>query len=57
MAYRRQVKKLFTHGVPAEKKKLLRIWIAEIKLTPERREVEIAYRVPEPIVNGVVVSA
>ncbi len=44
-------------GGIAEKKQLLRIWVQEIKLAPERREVELTYRVPEPVMNKVVAGA
>jgi site-specific DNA recombinase len=51
MAYRRDVPKLLKQGSPAERKRLLRAWVQEIKLAPDRLEVEITYRVPEPVMN------
>ena len=37
-----------------ERKKLLREWVETIKLAPETSEVSIHYKVPEPMVNGLV---
>jgi hypothetical protein len=45
------------HGEPAERKRLLRTWVQEVKLAPERLEVEITYQIPEPVMNGVVAGA
>lgn len=42
------------HGLIEDKKALLRLWVPEMKLAPEQREVEITYRVPEPIMNNLV---
>jgi len=44
-------------GEPGERKRLLRTWVQEMKLAPDRLEVEITYRIPEPIMNGVVAGA
>lgn len=57
MAYRAKLEKLFKHGSPAHKKRLLRSWVQEIRPAPERLEVEITYRVPEPVMNSVVAGA
>ncbi len=57
MAYREQVGRLFAHGKPVEKKQLLRKCVEEVKLAPERLEVDITYRVPEPVMNSVVAGA
>jgi len=38
-------------------KKFLRSWVDEIKLAPERLEVDITYKVPEPFVNNLVAGA
>jgi hypothetical protein len=54
LAYRRQTEKALAHGEPAERKRLLRTWVQDVKLAPERLEVEITYHIPEPIMNGVV---
>ncbi|GEM_PF-2706647 len=35
----------------------LRERVQEMALAPERLEVEITYRIPEPIMNGVVAGA
>jgi hypothetical protein len=57
MACREQVGRLFAHGKPVEKKQLSRKCVEEMKLAPERLEVEITYRVPEPVMNSVVAGA
>ena len=57
MAYREQVGRVFAHGKPVEKKQLLRNWVEEVKLAPERLEVAFTYRVPEPVMNNVVAGA
>ena len=56
-AYREQVGRLFAHGKTVEKKQLLRKCVEEMKLAPERLEVEITYRIPEPVMNSVVAGA
>jgi hypothetical protein len=43
--------------IAQEKKQLLRKWVAEMKLAPERLEVEITYRLPEPVMNTKVAGA
>jgi hypothetical protein len=57
MAYRRQVEKLFAVGSTAERKRLLAACVEKVILAPDRREVEITYRVPEPVMNRVVAGA
>jgi DNA invertase Pin-like site-specific DNA recombinase len=58
MAMRRDVEKLFAvEGSIVEKKQLLRIWVQEMKLAPERREVVLTYRVPEPMMIKMVAGA
>ena len=57
MAYRRQTMKLMQSGQPAERKRLLRAWVQEIKLEPEKLEVKISYRLPEAVMNSVVAGA
>ncbi len=54
MDYRRQTDKVFAQGTPAQRKQLLRIWVEKVTLAPEHLEVEVTYRVPEPVVNSVV---
>ena len=54
---RRDIERLFQFGTIAEKKELLRIWIAEMKLAPERREVMLTFRAPEPVMQEVVAGA
>jgi hypothetical protein len=57
MAYRRQTEKLMQCGQPAERKRLLRAWVQEVKLEPENLEVKISYRLPEAVMKGVVAGA
>jgi hypothetical protein len=57
MAYRRQTVKLMQCGQPAERKRLLRTWVQEIKLEPEKLVVKISYRLPEAVMKGVVAGA
>ncbi len=54
MSYRAQLGKVLGHGDMTERKKLVRLWVDEIKLAPEHLEVEITYKLPEPVVNSVV---
>jgi hypothetical protein len=54
MEYRRQADKLFRAGGQAERKQLLRTLVGEVKLMPEELEVNISYRLPEAIMNGLV---
>jgi hypothetical protein len=57
LAYRRQADKVLAHGTPSERKQVLRTWVEELRLEPERLEVQIAYRVPSEFMNGVVAGA
>ena len=52
--YRRQTDKLLRHGGQAERKKLLRTMVGEVKLIPQDLEVTISYRLPEAVMNGLV---
>jgi Recombinase zinc beta ribbon domain/Recombinase len=54
MDYRRQTDKLFRQGSQAERKRLLRTLVEEMKLMPQDLEVCISYRLPEAIMNGLV---
>ena len=53
-AYRRDVRRTLQSGPIREQKRLLRHWIEDMKVAPERLELEIHYRLPEPLMNGVV---
>jgi hypothetical protein len=44
-------------GDPAERKRVVRACVQEMKPAPERLEVEITYRLPEPVMNGLVAGA
>jgi hypothetical protein len=58
MVYRKDVEKLFAvEGATEEKKKLLRIWMQDIKLAPESLEITLTYRLPEPVMNRLVAGA
>jgi len=57
MTYRRQTEKLMKSGEPAERKRLMRAWVQQIKLDPETLEVKISYRLPEAVMKGLVAGA
>ncbi len=44
-------------GSPAEKKQVVRAWVGEMKLAPERLAVEWTCRIPEPVMHSVVAGA
>ena len=54
LGYRSEVSELLCHGAPGERKCLIRKLVEEVKLLRNRLEVEITYRVPEPVMNGLV---
>jgi len=55
--YRRRTEKVLKQGGVAEQKRLLRTWVSEVTLAPEQQQVEMTYRIPEPIMNGLVAGA
>jgi len=55
--YRRRTEKTLKHGEMVERKRLLRTWVSEVKLPPEQQQVEVTYRIPEPVMNGMVAGA
>ena len=57
LAYRRRLRRLMAHGTPAERKKLVRACVSEMKLAPQDLEVEMTYKVPEPVMHNVVAGA
>jgi hypothetical protein len=57
MAYRRQTEKVMESGQPAERKRLMRAWVQDVKLEPVSLEVKITYRLPEVVMKGVVAGA
>jgi len=57
LAYRRQAERTLAQGSAAEKKQVLRSWVAEMKLAPERLAVEWTYQIPEPVMHSVVAGA
>src|SRR5207245_11336168 len=57
MDYRRKTEKVFKQGDPAERKRLLRNFVQEVKLKPENLEVSISYCLPESVMNELVAGA
>jgi hypothetical protein len=57
LAYCQQLGKTLSQGNAAERKRTVRSWVGDMKLAPERLEVEWTYRIPEPIMNSVVAGA
>ena len=57
LAYRRDAEKLLASRTPAERKQFIRACVQDMKLAPERFEVEVTYRIPEPVMNTVVAGA
>jgi site-specific DNA recombinase len=57
LAYARQTEKLMKSGEPAERKRLLRAWVQEVRLEPESLNVTINYRLPESVMKGLVAGA
>ena len=57
MAYRVQADKIMMAGSYVEKKRLLSAWIDKIQLAPETLEVDIRYKIPEPVVDRVGAGA
>jgi len=51
LACRRQTEKVLAQGDAAERKRLVRTWVQEMKQAPGRLEVEITYRIPEPVLT------
>src|SRR5262245_29223711 len=47
----------FSKGQRPKRKRLLATWVHKVILAPDRREVEITLRVPEPVMNRVVAGA
>ncbi len=54
LEYRRDLGKLLRYGEPLERKRFLRTWIQEARLSPESLEVEITFQMPGNIMEGVV---
>jgi DNA invertase Pin-like site-specific DNA recombinase len=57
LEYCQQLGKTLCQGNAAERKRIVRSWVGDMKLAPERLEVEWTYRIPEPIMNSVVAGA
>ena len=53
MVHRADAARVIAQGTNAEKKRLLAAWIDKIELAPESLEVEIRYKIPEPVVDRV----
>lgn len=52
MAYRRDSTRMMASGTNAEKKRMLSVWVDKIELAPETLDVEIRYKIPEPVVDS-----
>ena len=52
MAYRHDAERLLAHGDTAERKRFVSLWVDKIQLAPETLEVEIHYKIPEPVVDS-----
>ena len=48
---RREIEVVLAERTPGQKHRIFGLWVSETKLAPERLEVEINYRIPEPVVN------
>jgi hypothetical protein len=57
VACSQQLGKTLSQGNATERKRIVRTWVADMKLAPEQQQVEMTYRIPEPIMNGVVAGA
>jgi hypothetical protein len=57
MAYRRRSGTILAGGDVADRRKLVRACVARIRPAPEDLTVETRYKLPEPVVNGVVARA
>ena len=55
--YTKDLRRVLAKGTPAEQKRFIRMWVDKIKLAPEDLAVDISYRLPEPVMNGVVAGA
>ena len=51
-AFRRELAEVVSAGTNAQKKRMLGEWVREIKLAPDDLEVEISYKIPEPVVDS-----
>ncbi len=54
IAYRRDLERVMAKGSHTQRKRFIRSWGQEIKLAPERLEVQITYQIPEPVMNSLV---
>ena len=57
MTYRRETEKVIASRHPAERKRLIRTWVNEVRLEPQTLEVKISYRLPEAVMKGLVAGA
>ena len=49
MEYRRMLDHALEKGTQVERKQLVSQWVGKIELAPEQLEVEITYKIPEPV--------
>ena len=52
-SYLAEARKLLAAGNNELRKELIRRTVEKIELAPERMEVTISYRIPEPVLNGI----
>jgi hypothetical protein len=57
LAYLLDLERVLKQGDVAERKRVVRTCVQEMKLAPDSLEVEITYRLPEPVMNGLVAGA
>ena len=53
----KDMQRVLKSGQPENLKKLVRLCVHKIRMAPEKREVTITYRIPEPFVNNLVAGA
>lgn|GEM_PF-1989860 len=52
-SYLAEARKLLAAGNNELRKELIRRTVEKIELAPERMELTISYRIPEPVLNGI----
>jgi len=57
LAYRKQTERVLANADSSERTLIIRSWVDHIKLAPGSLEVEISYRIPEPVVNSLGAGA
>lgn len=57
LAYRSRLAEVLAAGAPADRKALVRALVADMRMAPETRQIDVIYRVPEAIMVGMVAGA